>query len=179
MYPCKIKGKENLIKKGKGQIYVCNHMSNVDMLYLAHYFGFRMRYLAKKELFENKFFGWVLKKIGAIPIDRDKIDLTAIKTSLGVLKDNKTLVICPEGTRNKQDENLQEIKNGAAMLAIKAKVPIVPIIVQKRAKIFRKNQVSIGNAFELDQFYSQKVSNEILVEASKIIEKNMENLKNS
>ena len=57
------------------------------------------------------------KSLGAIRVDRQGADLTAIKTCFKVLKNNKKLVIFPEGTRNKKDESLQDVKNGSAMIA--------------------------------------------------------------
>ena len=94
---------------------------------------------AKKEMFKNKFLSWFWRGMGLISLDRQKTDFTALKTSLSVLKDGKKLVIFPEGTRNKVNTELQEIKGGTALFAIKAKVPIVPMWIEKRGKIFRRN----------------------------------------
>ena len=109
---------------------------------------------AKKELFNSKFKAWVIKGIGGISIDRQSNDLGAIKASLKVLKEGRKLVIFPEGTRHhNQTMEFGEIKGGASMLAIKAKVPIIPIYINRQPKIFRKSIITIGEPFELDEFY--------------------------
>lgn len=77
-----------------------------------------------------------MKFVHAIPIDRGKTDLNAIKLSMRVLNDEKVLTIFPEGTRNKTEQELSEVKAGAAMFAIKTKTPIVPVWIKKKPKVF-------------------------------------------
>lgn len=169
--PCKLVGKENL-PKGNA-IYVCNHLSNFDVFYCFHYLNKKFNFLAKQELFNKKIKSTFLKQIGGIPINREKIDLKAIKTVLTLLKNKKNLMIFPEGTRNKNNTNLQEIKNGTAMFAIKTETQIVPLHIDKKGKILKRNKLLIGKSFELKEFYGKQTNNEILNKASEIIEKHM------
>ena len=172
LYPCRIVNKENI--KDGGMILVSNHMSNLDGVYIAEYLPYRKHYfLAKKELFKGKLLAKFMEAIGGIKVDRQKVDLSAIKTALSVLKQGKKLVIFPEGTRNKENESLQEIKNGTAMLAIKGQVPIIPLNIAKRGKAFRRQRIFVGKPFELAEFYGQKLSAEVLEKASEIIETNL------
>lgn len=175
-FPTKFIGKKN-IPKG-ACILVSNHTSNVDAANLATHTWEKKYYLAKKELFKSKFIGAIVKSWGAIPIDRNGNDLSAIKESLKVLKKGKKLVIFPEGTRN-NNENMElgEVKQGAAMLAIKGKVPVVPMFVLKKPKFWRRNKVFVGEPFELSDFYGKKLSSEELAAASKIIEDKINNLR--
>ena len=137
MLPCKVIHKERITDGG--MIFIANHTTNFDGIYLAEYLPYRKHYfLGKKEMFKNKIIGKFMKSIGGIPVDRQKADISAIKASMKVLKNGKKLIIFPEGTRNKQNDDLQEIKNGAAMLAIKTQVPLVPIYLGRRGKIFKK-----------------------------------------
>lgn len=176
LYPCKVINKKNFKKKSPA-IIICNHLSNIDPIYIAGYLPEKKYFLAKKELFNTKFKAWFLKSIGAIRVDRQSNDLTAIKNSLKVLKNGKKLVIFPEGTRNKKDENLQEIKSGSAMLAIKARVPILPVHIEKRGKVFRRNIMVVGEPFELNEFYDQKLTAEVLSKAGEIIVEKLKNVK--
>lgn len=170
LFPVKIVGKENLKKVDKkSAILICNHLSNADPVLIASYIRRKISFLAKREIFKNKLAGWFFRSIGIIPIDRENIDIKAIKSALTVLKNDGVLGIFPEGTRNKKDEELKEIKNGCCMFAIKAKVPVVPIIIQKRAQIFRKTKITIGEPFELSEFYGSKLSTEVLNEAGQIV----------
>lgn len=171
VYPTKIVGRKNL-PKGK-VIITLNHTSNLDAVVLILNTWEKKYFLAKKELFVSKARSWFLKKMGAIKIDREIADVSAIKEAFKVLKNNKKLVIFPEGTRNKTEElNLQQVKHGAAMIAIKTKTPIVPLWILNRPKAFRKTKILIGKPYELDEFYGQKLSDEVLEKASaKVAEK--------
>lgn len=173
-FPCKVKNKKNIIKGGG--ILICNHLSALDGIYVGSYIHRRLVFLGKKELFNTRIKSWYFNSIGIIPIDRQNIDLKAIKSSLTALKRGRLLVIFPEGTRNKSGENLQELKNGSSMLSIKSKLPIVPMHIEKRGKIFHRNTITIGAPFELTKFYDKKLNNETLAEAGKVIQKEMEKL---
>ena len=174
-YPCKVINKKRITDGG--MILIANHMSNLDGIYLAEYLPYRKHYfMAKKEMFKGKLISKFVKSIGGIPVDRQKADLSAIKTSLSVLKKDKKLIIFPEGTRNKESEDLQAIKSGTAMLALKAKVPVVPIYIVKRGKLFCRQKLFIGNSFELSEFYDQKLSADILSSASEKIEQELLNV---
>lgn len=176
LFPTKIIGKEN-IPKG-ACILSSNHTSNMDAVMLAVKTWEKKYYLAKKELFKNKFMGFFLKKFGAIQIDRQANDITAIKNCLKVLKNNKKLVIFPEGTRvHNENMELGEVKHGVAMFAIKAKVPIVPIFITKKPKMFRRNRIYVGTPFTLDQFYGKKLTEEEMNKAGDIVTAKMNELR--
>ena len=156
-YPCKIVNKKRWEWKVP-MVVVSNHLSNLDPIYINAYISEPKKFLAKKELFKNKFVGKILKIAGGIPIDRGQIDLSAIKASLSALKNGQKLVIFPEGTRNKEGEDLQELKNGAAMLAIKAKVPVLPLHIATMLQAFAFLQ-KIGISFRF--FILQKITQTI------------------
>lgn len=167
LFPTIFKGTKNIPKKNA--IFVCNHRSNVDAILLVMSTWRKQKFLAKKELFKSKFFGGILKSFGAIPIDRQKTDLNAIKLSLNVLKKGKILTIFPEGTRNKSDLDLGEVKTGACMLAVKSHSPIVPIWIKKKPKPFCLNVIKFGKPFYLDAFYDRKLDKDALNDAGEIL----------
>ena len=176
LFPTKIIGKKNI--PNGACIISSNHTSNMDAVMLAVKTWEKKYYLAKKELFKNKLFGFILKKCGAVKIDRQANDVTAIKNCLKILKNNKKLVIFPEGTRV-HNENMQlgEIKHGVAMFAIKAKVPIVPMFITKTPKIFRRNRIYIGEPFTLEEFYGKKLTEEELKSAGEIVTAKMQEIR--
>lgn len=167
MYPTIYKGKKN-IPKGK-VIFIGNHTSNADPIIVEMSAWKEKFYLVKKELYKNKFIGGFWKRMNTIPVDRGNTDLSAIKAALKVLSRGKALVIFPEGTRNKTGEQLGAVKSGAAMLAIKAKAPIVPIWIKKKPRLFCPNSLRYGKPFTLEQFYDKKLDSEVLDQAGKII----------
>lgn len=179
LYPTRVKGKENLKElKKKPAIFAMNHKSNMDAVLLALNTWEKKYYLAKKELFKNKFVGGILKRLGAVKIDRDGTDLGAIKNCLKILKSNKKLLIFPEGTRVKgKDMTMGEVKHGTAMFAIKAKVPIVPIYISRKPKAFHKTVITYGKPFTLEEFYGKKLDSTLLDEAGDIVAKKMEETK--
>ena len=126
-YPVKVIGKKNLPKK-KGYVLTCNHYSNMDPVLLDVYLNKKIRFLAKKELFEKKFVGFFLKKFGGFPVDREKPGVSSFKFALNVLKENKILGIFPEGTRNKniEAEGIMQLKNGAIVFASKGESQTAP-----------------------------------------------------
>ena len=172
MHPTTIKGRKNM-PKGK-TIIACNHVSNWDLpLYYLNSVP-KLKILAKKEIFKNKFFAWIMKDLGGIPIDRESNDINAIKTCMKVLKEDKKLFIFPEGTRLKNEEEiLGEIKSGMAMIAIKTKTPIVPIWIERRPKLFRRSVYHIGEPFELSEFYGVKLDEDNLAKANLIVREKM------
>lgn len=171
-YPTKVKGKENLPKGAA--IISSNHTSNYDALLLACNTWEKKRYLAKKELFKSPIMRVLMKWAGAIKIDRSTSDVTAVKNCLKVLKDGKKLVIFPEGTRNKsEDMELGEVKHGVSMFAIKAKVPVVPMYINRKPKFMHRTIITFGQPFELEELYGKRLDGEALEQASGIVAEKM------
>ncbi len=172
LHPTSIKGKKNL---PKGKAILClNHRSNWDYVMFGLNSTTKYRVLAKKELFKNKLFGAILRNFGGIEIDREANDINAIKTCMKVLKDNKKLLVFPEGTRLKDETQVMgEIKSGLALIAIKTKTPVVPVWIVKKAKLFRRNTYLIGKPFELSDFYGTKLDEEALEKANLFVRNKM------
>ncbi len=166
--PCKIYGKEN-IPSGK-TVIVSNHFHACDCGYLAEVYPKDVYFLAKKELFKNKFVSAVLKSYGGIPIDRENPDMSSLVTAIRVLKGGHKLVLFPEGTRNKTGTNeLQAIRGGAMVLAVKSKSPIVPVMMSGKLKIFKRTHIIVGKPFELSDFYGEKLTDERIDEMEKVV----------
>ncbi len=172
LHPTFIKGRKNM-PKGRA-IVACNHYSNWDVVLYHLNSRQKMRILGKQEMFKNKLLGAILRNFGGIAIDREGNDLNAIKECMKALKNDEKLLIFPEGTRLKNDnEILGEIKSGVAMMAIKTKSPIVPMWIEKRPRLFRKSVYHTGVPFELSQFYGVKLDEKVLEEATLIVREKM------
>ena len=117
-------GKENIPKRG-GVLIACNHIDVYDPPLVACASPRELYFLAKKELFRNPLFGWVITKYNAIPISRKSFDRKGINLAITLLRAGRALVTFPEGTRSK-NQVLREFKLGVAKLALEANVPIVP-----------------------------------------------------
>lgn len=125
----KIQGKENIPRSG-AFILASNHSSFLDPPILSvGSFRRRLNFLAKEELFFNNIFGWYIRKLGAIPLSREKTDISAIKECIKRIKRGQPIVIFPEGTRNRQGE-IKEGLPGIALLAAKTNIPVIPAYIK-------------------------------------------------
>lgn len=159
-YPMKIYGKENIIHDGN-VVVICNHLCKVDVPMVGYLFKGKTYYLAKKEWFKNKFISWIFKKMGGIPVDRDKPDLKSTKEALNVLKSGKRLCIFPEGTRNKEGTDIMPLHGGAGMFAFKTNATIIPINIHHKAKFWGKNYIYVGKPFDFSEFEGQRFDAEL------------------
>jgi len=177
LFPSKILGREN-VTEGSA-IFVCNHYSLADCVFILkiHPNTKDLFFLAKKEAFKNKAFAKILKSFGGIPIDRDNPDVKSLLQTIKVLKNGHKLCIFPEGTRNKSKSGeLQPLKSGTGVFAVKAKCPIIPVSIMKKPRLFIKTKVLIGKPFDLEEFYNVSLDEEAtgLID-KKIAEKMIEN----
>jgi len=166
LYPTKIVGLEHLIK-GKS-IIICNHKSNLDAIILGVNIKQKIHFLGKIELFKTNLSAWFFKKMNVIAINRGTPDIKAIKEVLTALKNDSIVGIFPAGTRVAENEQ-EEHKNGAALFALKTNAPIIPMILQKKAKLFNKNTLIIGQAFYLQEEPNIKLTKEVLSKHTQII----------
>lgn len=150
MYPVKVLGKENLPLPGK-VITVSNHLGSCDVILVAvNIKGYR-RIIAKKELEKNKFVSGFLRRVGVITVDRGEADLSAMRKVMKAISYGEGITIFPEGTRNKSSEDMQEVKSGAALFALKGDMPIVPIMILHRQRLFHRNYMLVGEQFKLER----------------------------
>lgn len=139
-------------------VYVCNHYGLFDAVFPAATTWEGIHYLAKKENFEAPILGWLLGKVKAICANRDGNDVRAILDCFKCLKNGEKICIFPEGTRNKTEAEMLPFHHGAAAIAIKCKTPILPIMMYKRPRFFRRTHVLIGEPFELTEYYDRKLT---------------------
>ncbi|MEW9123112.1 MAG: lysophospholipid acyltransferase family protein [Thermotaleaceae bacterium] len=163
-YRVNIQNIENVPKEG-GCIVCSNHIHNLDPVIIGTVISRQMSYMAKEELFKVKILGTIIRKLGMFPVSRDSADLSAIKNSLKLLNGGKILGIFPEGTRKKKGVT-HKAKPGLAMIAIKAKVPIIPVTIISNYKLFSKITVKIGTPLTFDAYYDQKLNVESYQELS-------------
>ena len=175
LFPGKALGVENLPEKG-GYILAFNHRSWKDVP-LSYYAvpGYR-HFLAKEEMYNSKFARWIFPKMGAIAVDREKIDLSTIRKISKVLRDGEVLGIFPEGTRNKENEDeMLQFKNGAALFALQAKVPVLPVYIYKKPRFFKRNYIYIGKPlYPYDYVQSGPASAEKVATFGNVIRDGME-----
>ena len=160
VFRVKTYGQEN-IEKDKPYIMCANHISNWDALTIYTATKREMFVMAKEEMFVNKFVCWFCKKMNVFPVKRGKQDIDSIKKSLKVLKDNKILLIFPEGTRNGMKKN-GKIQNGPAYLAARSGVEVLPVRIEGNFKPFRRMKIHYGKPLDFTKYQSKKPEKETL-----------------
>jgi 1-acyl-sn-glycerol-3-phosphate acyltransferase len=117
-------GRHHLPKEGAA-IICANHQSHLDPPLVGMAPSRHCIYLARKSLFNNPLFGFIIANLDAIPLNRDGMGIEGIKATLRKLKAGDAVVMFPEGTRTKTGA-LQPLKSGFITLARRSKVPLVP-----------------------------------------------------
>jgi 1-acyl-sn-glycerol-3-phosphate acyltransferase len=125
--PLTVRGAENL-RKHPVVVFAANHTSYMDTPVIFASLPCQFRILAKKELWPIAFIGWYLNRSGQIPIDtaNPRSTLSSLGAAVRALRSGMPLFVFPEGGRT-PDGVLQPFLSGAAYLAIRAQVPLVPI----------------------------------------------------
>jgi 1-acyl-sn-glycerol-3-phosphate acyltransferase len=139
----RVEGDLSAIPREGPVILAANHISNADPVlvgaWLTPALGRRIHWLGKKEMFEWPVVGWVARNGGVLPVDRGAADVDAFRMASRVLEAGQVLVIFPEGTRSPTGE-LQQPKDGLAMLALRTGATIVPIGISNTDRVWPKGR---------------------------------------
>ena len=131
-----------------GFVYASNHESLIDILVLGAALPGDFKWAAKRSVMNIPFLGWHLRLAGHVPVDRNqgKDAATAVTDAFeGVLRDDKPLLVFPEGTRT-EDGNLRPFKNGAFQAAVLTGKPVVPVAIRGTFTLMSRDEVDIGGS---------------------------------
>ncbi len=156
----RFKGRENIIKEGPF-ILAVNHISFLDPILAGIACPRNLSFMAKAELFKNKFFGALISKLGAFPVHRGTGDINALKTAFKILKNNGAMLIFPEGGRVKPGQK-KRAKSGVAVIAHKMNVPVIPVHIDGQYKWMKKITIKIGEPISFDEYKDKKLTSEEL-----------------
>ncbi len=102
------------------------HRSNIDFAMISCVTDRKMRFMGKDTLWKVKWFGRLITILGAYPVHRGVADREALRSTIEILKGGEPLVLFPEGTR-RSGAKVEELYEGAAYVAARAGVPLVPV----------------------------------------------------
>jgi 1-acyl-sn-glycerol-3-phosphate acyltransferase len=183
-----VKGRENVPVKGTFLI-VCNHLSLADPPMVAASIPLKCVFMAKEELFRNRWPRFWVSNFGAIPVSRGGVDREAIRVAEDWLKKGVSLIIFPEGGRSKT-ASIQTAFTGAALIASRTGVPVLPVSISGTEKLKNmrlkplmwcvfhrpKMTVNIGRPFQpspaegkLPKEQRQALMNEIMVKIAALL----------
>ena len=171
LFPFKLVGAEKV--EDGACVLVGNHYRIWDIVHMACTTKEKVHFITKKELYKNKFLAHLCGIVEAIPVSRDGQDAKAVMTALRYLKNGEKISMFPEGTRNRTEEELLPLKGGAAMFAIKARVPVYPVMCPHKTRLFRRAKILVGDPIDLSAFYERRLTAEDYAAAEEVIREKM------
>ena len=154
-------------------IIICaNHLNYWDATGLVVCSKRVIRFIGKEDLFNHAFLNWIAHVFNVIPIKRGQRDLEAMKRCLKALKNGEAIGLFPEGTR-KGLEKGAKVQNGAAYMALKAKVKVVPVGIQGTFKPFTKVKLVYGKPLDFSKYDAKNPEKDNLELATKEIMDNI------
>ena len=165
-------GAQNIPAEG-AYILASNHRRSVDPILLGMGLKRQVLFMAKGELFENRFTNWFLRKLGAFPVSRGKSDTGAIRHFEQALEEGALMGIFIEGTRAK-DDNFLPPKNGVSLISYDTKTPVIPVCHTRiRGRIY----MHYGKPLSLAELGFEKGGARELRNASRIIMDHIKSLR--
>lgn len=154
-FSVRFEGRRN-IPNGEAVIYASNHRTNADPPLVACMGKGKFAFMAKEELFKNKFFAFLIRSLGAFPVARGKGDMGVLDTAIERLENGRSLIIFPEGTRSK-DGKVHRGHSGAAVIAAKSQKKIIPvgIVFGEKLKFRTKITVKYGEPIDPNEYIDQ------------------------
>lgn len=177
-YRYKVIGAENIPKDGS--VVICsNHTAYKDPVFMALIQKRQVWFMAKKELYKNKFMSFLITKLGAFPVERSG-GISAIRRGIDILKRGGIVGIFIEGTRSKTGELLRP-KPGAMLLAYETDATVVPACIigtdGKPPKIFRRTVIRIGKPVSVKELGMEDASGTAMRKASRVVMEQISELK--
>ena len=166
-----VKGVENV--PSEGPVLICsNHLAKRDPVLLGLSVKRQVFYMAKEELFRNKFLGGLFRLLGAFPVSRGTGGEDALQNAYTLLEENAMVGVFIEGHRSKTGELLRP-KTGAALLAYRTQAPVVPVCITagdgKQPGMFKRTLIRIGKPIPPEELDIPDDSSASLRRASKAI----------
>ena len=177
-YRYKVIGAENIPKDGS-TVLCSNHTAYKDPIFMGLIQKRQVWFMAKKELFQNKFLSFLITRLGAFPVERSG-GISAIRRGIDILKQNGVVGIFIEGTRSKTGELLRP-KPGAMLLAYETNAAVVPVCIigadGKPPKAFRRTVIRVGKPVSVKDLGMEDASGTAMRKASRVVMDQISGLK--
>lgn len=117
------------IPDGQSCVIVCNHRSSIDPFFVQVLADRPIHWMVAREYCEHPAFRWFLRACEVIPVNRGGIDTAATKLAIRLLREGGRVGMFPEGRINMSDDFLMPVRPGAVLVALRARVPILPCCI--------------------------------------------------
>ena len=169
IYRYKVIGRDVIPDDNKGYIIAANHLSLSDPVLLGLAQKRRINFMAKDELFSNKFFAFIIRHLGAFPVKRGAGDGKAIKNGEDIINEGNLMTIFIEGGRSKTGE-LMRARSGFAVIAQQTGAPVVPVCITPVSKRkFAKRIIHFSEPLTIEQLGLDSVDRRALQGAGRIV----------
>ncbi len=162
--------------RGQGALIVCNHRSSIDPAFIQLAIGQRVvHWMVAREYCEQAAFAWFLRAAEVIPVGRAGIDTAATKMAIRLCQEGELVGLFPEGRINGGGDPLLPGRPGVALIALKARVPVVPCYIEGapyQGTVLdplitpAKVRLTIGAPIDLSAYYGREGEREVLEEAT-------------
>ena len=155
--PVKCHNRERLDAEGP-YVLIANHLHALDPVAMAMFIPKRqIVFLAKKELGKNRLVNRLLTSAHVILVGRGDTDMAAMRNCMKAVKMKKILLIFPEGTRHHEGQ-MEHIENGASLIAMRSKAPIVPIYIDRKLRFFKRTHMYVGDPIPYDDLLNEGIN---------------------
>ena len=139
-------------------VLISNHLHALDPVAVAMFIPKRqIIFLAKKELAANKLVTDLLTRAHTIFVDRHNTDMNAMRTCMKAIRNKRILLIFPEGTRHHEGQ-MEQIENGASLIAMRSKAPIIPVYIDRKLGFFRRTHMYVGDPIAYDDLLAEGIN---------------------
>ena len=146
-------GAANVPARG-GVLLASTHQSFLDPLLVAVCLDREIHFMARRSLFDVPGFGSLIVACNAFPVERDTGDVKGVKTAIERLRAGNVLLVFPEGTRTR-DGTIAPMKAGIRIIAERAAVPVVPVLIDGAHRVWPKGRVLPGLRGRIDIVYGR------------------------
>lgn len=129
-------------------IFMANHQSQFDIpIIMSALSDYYPAFMAKKSLFNIPLLGWSFAAGGHIPVDRSnrRKAMQSLEYAVKTAQKGRSILIYPEGTRQKSTEKLGKFKTGGMIIALKSGLPVVPVVLEGTGNILPKGSIALNN----------------------------------
>jgi 1-acyl-sn-glycerol-3-phosphate acyltransferase len=174
LWRCEIQGRWPL-PKGQGAVVICNHRSSIDPTFIALATKAVVHWMVAKEYCEHPALRGVLRTCEVIPTGRAGVDTASTRQAIRLAEQGELVGMFPEGRINTTPQMLLSSRPGAVLVALKARVPIVPCYIQGSpyrgtvlSPFFTPAHVRlvIGQPIDLSEYYGREHDREALCQAT-------------
>ncbi len=162
---------------GQGAVIVCNHIGPIDPAFFALGIDRSVHWMVAREFVDMPVLNWFFRKVEAVPVGRGGIDTAATKLAIRYVQQGDLLGLFPEGRINDTERLLLPGRPGAALIALKARVPVIPCHISDSPYdgttfgfllMPARTRLRIGKPIDLSPYYDRTSDRNVQVELTKL-----------